>query len=257
MQDKPRAPNTNAQENCPTPEMCPPHTRLPASSTCTHPGQRQVVALRAAPNTNVLRLLALSPASAPSAAQEPRQSAFSAPDIRFPSARLHVGQPRMVERLLRRQAPVRIQEKQPRHKSNGVRRQPDVAREGEGAPAHCLKPLQVVLAVEGRLPAQEHVGDDADTPHVARGSVACGPVLVEHEDLVRHVVGRTQHRVEPICAIEDLAEPEVDQLDCRVLPLVVHHEVLELEIPVAYVSLMAEVDGLHDAPDQARNLGFR
>lgn len=90
----------------------------------------------------------------------------------------------------------------------------------------------VLFATEGRLAAKHNEHDDAHGPHIA----LCRIAALEH--LGRNVVWCTIRLVHNFVGNDALREAEVDQLDMRLVALLIKQEVLGLNIAMADAILM-------------------
>mmetsp|Transcript_22937 Transcript_22937/g.71285 ORF Transcript_22937/g.71285 Transcript_22937/m.71285 type:complete len:365 (-) Transcript_22937:220-1314(-) len=160
-----------------------------------------------------------------------------------------VVQPRVILRLLRRHALVGVHDEQALNEVDGVvaHAVEDVPREFIGAALN-LRQDRVLLGGHERRPAaHEHVGDDADGPHVALFGV------VPPDDLRRHVERRAHGQVHVLLALVVVPrEPEVDELDLRLHVLALEEEVLELEVAVHDVVEVQVAHGAHDLLHERR-----
>lgn len=138
------------------------------------------------------------------------------------------GQPRVLQRHVRRPPLVDVGFEQAAHKIAGLARDcaPNGVFKRVAALADARHNFLVAAPVERRLAGQQHEGDHADGPHVAGLGVGAA------QDLGRHVVGGTGHKLHALGRVEFLGQPKIDQLDLRVLALALKNKVLQLDVPV-------------------------
>lgn len=113
--------------------------------------------------------------------------------------------------------------------------------------------LQVAVAVEGRVAAQQEVGDDADGPDVDGLAV---PGFLE--DLRRHVARRAagcRQHVE-LLFVHDAAEAEVGDQQVGVVFWRAEEEVFGFEVAVHDAVIVQVGDGGEGGADQVRGVGF-
>ena len=91
---------------------------------------------------------------------------------------------------------------------------PDGLGEFVVARADLFEKRSCVAAIEGRLSREQHVRDNADGPHIT------ALVILSFEYLRRDVVGGAKFRIhERVLILQDLAHPEVYQLDGGKVPI--------------------------------------
>mmetsp|Transcript_24197 Transcript_24197/g.75283 ORF Transcript_24197/g.75283 Transcript_24197/m.75283 type:complete len:499 (+) Transcript_24197:86-1582(+) len=116
-------------------------------------------------------------------------------------------------------------------------------RELEPTRLHHLQDVAVTLPVEGRVAAKDNIGQDTAAPDVAFLVVAARV----GEDLGGDVVGGAGLRLEQaLSRCEGLRQAEVDHLDGCLPVLVLHQEVLRLDVSVHEALPMHVVDGAED-----------
>mmetsp|Transcript_11060 Transcript_11060/g.25932 ORF Transcript_11060/g.25932 Transcript_11060/m.25932 type:complete len:286 (-) Transcript_11060:305-1162(-) len=114
---------------------------------------------------------------------------------------------------------------------------------------HRFKDEPVVVAVEGRVGAEEHVHNHAQTPQVA----ALVVILAPH--LGGGVVNGADARAEALVALEEAREPKVDHPDLPNVPLFKEQKVLRLEVPVRHlVQGVERLDPEHHLPNDGGGL---
>mmetsp|Transcript_70821 Transcript_70821/g.200653 ORF Transcript_70821/g.200653 Transcript_70821/m.200653 type:complete len:276 (+) Transcript_70821:558-1385(+) len=120
---------------------------------------------------------------------------------------------------------------------------PVLREERELASLHEPQHLRVVLAVEGRVAAQDHVHDHAAAPEVAR------VVVLPVENLRGHVERRPCLRLEELAGLVGGGETKVNELE-PIAPYGVilgrEEEILGLQVPVGHALAMHVVDRAED-----------
>ena len=115
-----------------------------------------------------------------------------------------------------------------------------------------LEDLLVIVAVEGRVPAQQNVKHAARAPHVAADVVVAG------EDLRGDIVRRASAGFHAMKAtsFHNLGESEIDDLQVRVLRLRLEEEVLGFQVTMHNVQSVTIVERLQYLAEDYSGLVF-
>ena len=147
--------------------------------------------------------------------------------------------PLVLHRLLRSHAQLGLLDKQPAHKVDRLGRSGRPARaEARLRRQDALDLLFAVTAMEWAATGEQDEGDDAERPHVAGGRVRAA-----QEHLGRHVregAHAPRHRLHLAAPTRsDVAQPEIDELELGVLGRGLVHEIVQLDVAVHHVVLVA------------------
>ena len=159
--------------------------------------------------------------------------------------------PGVLEHVARRAARVRVHGQQRVDEVLGLVGDlaPEVVVELVDAGLDALVELLVVVVVEGRVAAEQDVREHADGPHV--DLLAVGLAV---QDLRRDVARRAAELVEAPRARELRREPEVAELDRRVVVVRHAQQILGLEVAVHDAQVVAVLDRLEQDQDQVPRL---
>mmetsp|Transcript_1149 Transcript_1149/g.2513 ORF Transcript_1149/g.2513 Transcript_1149/m.2513 type:complete len:301 (+) Transcript_1149:2102-3004(+) len=116
---------------------------------------------------------------------------------------------------------------------------------------HLDERLRPAAAAEGRIAAEEKVGDDADGPDVASF------VVISPNDLRRDCVGRPYGIALRLSDFKMLRKAKVDHLELRIVVGAAKEEVLQFEVAVDNALRMDVAEGAEHLPDEAGALLLR
>lgn len=165
--------------------------------------------------------------------------------------------PLVLHRLLRSHAQLGLLDKQPAHKVNRLGRGGRPARaEARLRRQDALDLLLAVTAMEWAATGEQDEGDDAERPHVAGGRVG-----VAQEHLGRHVregAHAPRHRLHLAAPTRsDVAQPEIDELELGVLGRGLVHEIVQLDVAVHHVVLVAVEQRREHLRDEPGRIALR